>query len=703
MPDQRFVAPGGWKVEVLLGRGGMGEVYRVRHSKTKARAALKVLLGDYSKRSDVVARFRQEAIAVNIINSPGIVRVFDSGELADGRPYILMEYLDGKVLRKWIETIHSSDRIREVVRIGYQVASVMAEAHERKVVHRDLKPENIMVVSDDLAPGGSRAKILDFGIAKVTWPDVPDVDASDELQMPPGDDQPTAEVGSTGLSLLVAASTLISRAEGVGETLRDLPLVSDGPPSASEYQIEPTLARTDVSPPKLPDSYASSNSTQTEASLVVTAVSVGADASTENPRRIAMPPIVPTMPYTSDGARGMGTPTYMAPEQEEHSASVDDRADVYSLGIMFFELLEGKKPDRSKLPWPPTVRAGVSLELSQLLSKMLASSAEERPAMALVAATLRRISRAKPEFEAALDQWIRGNKNSKFLPRGKTLHELVAWAKDIDDLEPVERSFLEDAARSEAARERMIKMSLIAGVAALASLFVATTYFWIAADRARAEAQTARESEHRHALEEEAAKREANEHAAIEERLRKETQDALERMRMAQRESEAAFYLAEQANTGAGTALAARNAMAKAKRLAEQAAGQAQDAAAAAREEKEKVDQEYRNIREELDRSNDLGKGLRQQLDAMVEELRRAKAEIEQLKIHIVAKDKELGYLNERMVIGESDLNAERRRSGDFERRLQDELERVRDLRSQNEEQRQIISRIAPPPDAGGD
>src|SRR5262245_48372913 len=175
LADRVPLIPGGWVVEQELGKGGMGHVHRVRHPRTLGKAAAKVLLRRHASRSDVVARFRQEAIAVNLVNHPGIARVFDSGELANGTAYILMELLEGRILRRWIETVPARQRLRQVLRVGHQIASVMEAAHSASVIHRDLKPENIMVVDDDLAPGGIRARVLDFGIAKIIWSGLPEV------------------------------------------------------------------------------------------------------------------------------------------------------------------------------------------------------------------------------------------------------------------------------------------------------------------------------------------------------------------------------------------------------------------------------------------------------------------------------------------------------------------------------------------------
>src|SRR6476619_3928398 len=135
----------------------------------RIRAAIKVLHASFTSRPDIVTRFFNEARAATAINDPGIVQIFDFGHHTDGSAYIVMELLDGEPLDHRIARGPMS--VGDVLRIMRQVASALGAAHARGIIHRDLKPENIFLVRDPEVPGGERAKILDFGIAKLASAD----------------------------------------------------------------------------------------------------------------------------------------------------------------------------------------------------------------------------------------------------------------------------------------------------------------------------------------------------------------------------------------------------------------------------------------------------------------------------------------------------------------------------------------------------
>lgn len=151
-----------------LGRGGMGVVYEGEHREFRSRVAIKLLHPRLAHDPQVLARFRLEAIAANVPQHPGIARVLGGNVLPDGGvPYIVMEYLDGKTLRKLLKKSPLGLPEPVAVRFGKQIADALAAAHAKKIIHRDVKPENIMIVRDDAVFGGERAKVLDFGIAAV--------------------------------------------------------------------------------------------------------------------------------------------------------------------------------------------------------------------------------------------------------------------------------------------------------------------------------------------------------------------------------------------------------------------------------------------------------------------------------------------------------------------------------------------------------
>ncbi len=161
---------GSYVITRLLGKGGMGAVYLAEHALLKRPAALKVLLPALSADEELVDRFFNEARATTSIPDPGIVQIFDFGYHTDGSAYIVMEYLEGETLDVRVEGDGPMPPV-QALRITRQVATSLEAAHSRGVIHRDLKLENIFLVADAAVAGGERAKILDFGIAKLTRTD----------------------------------------------------------------------------------------------------------------------------------------------------------------------------------------------------------------------------------------------------------------------------------------------------------------------------------------------------------------------------------------------------------------------------------------------------------------------------------------------------------------------------------------------------
>ncbi len=146
-----------------LGAGGCGVVYAAVHAASGSAAAVKVLGREMIGSPDAMERFAREARAANLIGHPNIVHVYGIGQLGDGRPYLVMELLEGATLDRIVE---ASGRIasEEVLEIVEPVCAALAAAHAKAIVHRDLKPSNVMVAA---SPQGRAIKLLDFGIAKL--------------------------------------------------------------------------------------------------------------------------------------------------------------------------------------------------------------------------------------------------------------------------------------------------------------------------------------------------------------------------------------------------------------------------------------------------------------------------------------------------------------------------------------------------------
>lgn len=158
---------GSYRVERLIGQGGMGAVYEAVHEQLGRRAAIKLLRKELSQDPQIAMRFFREAQAANRVDHSGIVAIYEFGHLPDGTAYIIMEFLRGEALSARLRARGGRLPYADAVRISRQIASALAAAHARNVIHRDLKPDNVMLVPDSEMPGGERVKILDFGVAKV--------------------------------------------------------------------------------------------------------------------------------------------------------------------------------------------------------------------------------------------------------------------------------------------------------------------------------------------------------------------------------------------------------------------------------------------------------------------------------------------------------------------------------------------------------
>src|SRR5438067_108483 len=151
-------------IESELGQGGVGAVYLASDRKLHDKhVVIKILLDKSLQNSWVVQKFQQEKEALARVDHPGVVGILDTGELPDGKPYLVMQYIDGVTLRSQIKPEGMPlERTAEIVK---QIGRALGAAHDRGIFHRDLKPENIMLQT--FGSSEEQVKIIDFGIAKL--------------------------------------------------------------------------------------------------------------------------------------------------------------------------------------------------------------------------------------------------------------------------------------------------------------------------------------------------------------------------------------------------------------------------------------------------------------------------------------------------------------------------------------------------------
>ena len=181
---------GKYKLHEIIGRGGMGVVYRGEHVYIGKEVAVKILHDGYGGRDESIKRFLREARAASLINHPNIVDVTDFGKSSDGTVFFVMEYLQGEPLDAVLSRDRRLDLLRAITIVN-QAAGALGAAHSKGIVHRDLKPENMMLTPregrrelirqfideqgmhtvSEREKGFDFVKILDFGVAKVRDPE----------------------------------------------------------------------------------------------------------------------------------------------------------------------------------------------------------------------------------------------------------------------------------------------------------------------------------------------------------------------------------------------------------------------------------------------------------------------------------------------------------------------------------------------------
>jgi serine/threonine protein kinase len=346
---------GKYRIDSLLGEGGMGAVYRASHLGTMRTVAIKVIQPRLSNRPEFVERFRREAEAAGRLRHPNVVDVTDFGftRIPGGTvAYLVMEFLDGCTLG---DVLAEEERlpVSWVVDILDQVCSALDDAHRQGMVHRDLKPDNIWLEPN--RRGGYTVKVLDFGLVKL------DGVARDSRSTP----------DAMRLDSPRHASERAAASHGAAAEHRT-------PTPASAVLDIPTVIT-----PAEEDVTAIVDAEPTQASHMIG----GSEA----------------LALTRIGAI-TGTPSYMSPEQCR-GEPVDARSDIYSLGVIAYRMLAGVAPftgstkdviERHRSSNPRSIRdlnRRVPHRVAELVMKTLAKDPAARPATAggfaaaLVAAT----------------------------------------------------------------------------------------------------------------------------------------------------------------------------------------------------------------------------------------------------------------------------------------------------------------------------
>jgi serine/threonine protein kinase len=338
-----------YQLEHLLGQGGMGAVYLATHLGTERYVALKLISPQFMRNEEFVERFKREARAAGRLRHPNVVDVTDFGfaRVKEGRvAYLVMEYLDGCTLG---DVLAEEKRLplEWVVDILEQVCSAVHEAHQLGIVHRDLKPENIWLEPNRL--GSYRVKVLDFGIAKLAETNSAPIE-SDDVAATLIDNPPNFGAGLLESTDLESA-TLIQPGEHPAPKEGALPAAAAvrGPAKTTVTPDGKALdddgsdtrlfaAGTAIRKPQL---------TQPNMQAAIDSEDDGTLLFDQSTRSFGS-----NTAYGGTTAGGsaltrvgaiMGTPLYMAPEQCG-GGHVDTRSDVYSLGVIAYQMLAGDPP-----------------------------------------------------------------------------------------------------------------------------------------------------------------------------------------------------------------------------------------------------------------------------------------------------------------------------------------------------------------------
>jgi serine/threonine protein kinase len=395
-----------YRLERLLGQGGMGAVYLATHLGTERYVALKLITPQFMRNEEFVERFKREARAAGRLRHPNVVDVTDFGFARAGKEsvaYLVMEYLDGCTLS---DVLAEEQRLPLywVVDILEQVCSAVHEAHHQGIVHRDLKPDNIWLEPNGL--GGYRVKVLDFGIAKLGDSAAP-ISSSTGAEHHGADDTPTIQLPATTPPAMAAAaaseleSTRVfpSPAQLESETLIQ-PVAESDANSRETILVKGDARSTQFVKPGAGATQGIDDSDRTRMLGGVAQLTRGAEIADHES----------TSAYSTAATTGLtrvgailGTPLYMSPEQcrGEH---LDARSDIYSLGIIAYQMLSGTPPFTGETSSVISAHTGSTptplrehdAKLPKRVARLIMSALEKDPA-------------ARPQTAAAFANAMRAN------------------------------------------------------------------------------------------------------------------------------------------------------------------------------------------------------------------------------------------------------------------------------------------------------
>lgn len=372
---------GKYRIEKELGRGGMGAVYLATHLGTERPVAVKIIAPQFMKRAEFVERFRREARAAGRLRHPNVVDVTDFGfaRTDDGEvAYLVMEYLDGCTLG---EVLDEEKRlpVSWTLDIIEQISSAVHEAHQQGIIHRDLKPDNIWLEPNQR--GGYTVKVLDFGIAKVDGHYDPE--EARELDEEIAETAALAARATETVAMNVQTGTFHEDAgltnAAAGSTFSAPPAADSTAVLEGETMIQPIVSLKDDPQTIDADSVGTRILGSDPGDAASASISGGASSSLRT--------------FTSDtnltrvGAV-LGTPLYMSPEQCR-GEKLDARSDVYSLGVITYQMLSGRTPFEGNFrevmeahkstPPPPLTAKKVRRKMRKVIIGALEKDPADRP------------------------------------------------------------------------------------------------------------------------------------------------------------------------------------------------------------------------------------------------------------------------------------------------------------------------------------